>query len=103
MESTIPRASVMAKPLIVPVPLRYRTAAAINVVILPSITAESALPKPILMASRTFLPAAISSLIRVKIMTLASTAIPTERMIPAIPGSVSVTSRPFRKQSIAAT
>ena len=42
------------------------------------------------MAVLTVLPAAISSLILANVITFASTAIPIERMIPAIPGSVSV-------------
>ncbi len=48
------------------------------------------------MPERTVFPVANSSLILVKIITLASTAIPTDKIIPAIPGSVSVTSKIFR-------
>ena len=50
MESTIPIASVAAKPLTVPEPLQNRTAAAIRVVTFPSMIAESALAKPALIA-----------------------------------------------------
>ena len=92
MESTIPIASVLAKPLTVPEPRKYRTAAAIRVVMFPSRIADSALEKPALIADFTLCPRPISSLIRVKMITFASTAIPTERMIPATPGSVSVIS-----------
>ncbi len=92
MDKRIPIASVVANPFTVPEPSRYSTAAAISVVTLPSTIADSALLKPVLIAERTVLPTAISSLIRVKMMTLASTAIPMERMMPAMPGSVSVTS-----------
>ena len=45
-ESIIPMASVWAKPLIVPEPRKYSTAAAISVVTLPSTIAESAFSKP---------------------------------------------------------
>ena len=48
--------------------------------------------KPIFIEELTVLPVAISSRIRAKIMTFASTAIPILKMIPAIPGSVSVIS-----------
>ena len=42
-------------------------------------------------------------MIRVKMMTLASTAIPMDRMIPAIPGRVSVTSKAAKRMMISAT
>ena len=93
IETTIPIPSVMAKPLITPEPRKYSTIAAIRVVTLPSTIADVALLYPSLMEERTVLPVAISSRIRVKMMTFASTAIPTERMIPAIPGRVSVISK----------
>jgi len=50
MDNTIPMASVEAKPLTVPEPLQNSTPAAINVVTLPSMMADSALLKPDLMA-----------------------------------------------------
>ena len=96
METMIPIAKVLANPLIVPLPRQKRTAAAISVVTLPSMIAERALLYPLLMAVLTFLPAVISSRIRAKIITFASTAIPMESRIPAMPGSVSVTSKPLR-------
>ena len=46
--------------------------------------------KPSSIADLTERPLASSSLIRSKISTLASTAIPIVRMIPAIPGKVKV-------------
>ena len=61
MESTTDSASVMAKPLIVPVPRKPRTAAAIRVVMLPSRMADIALWKPALMDPRTDVPSVISS------------------------------------------
>ena len=92
MDTTIPIASVYAKPLIVPDPRTARTAAAIRVVTFPSMIAERALSKPLLIAILTFLPARSSSRIRAKMITFASTAIPMESRIPAIPGRVRVTS-----------
>ena len=103
MESTIPIASVEAKPFTVPDPLQNRTAAAIKVVTFPSTIAERAFWKPLSMAVFTAFPAPISSLIRVKIMTLASTAIPMDRMIPATPGSVRVTSKDTKRIRISPT
>ena len=73
------------------------TTAAIRVVTLPSTMADRAFWKPILMADFTVLPVAISSRIRAKMITLASTAIPMDRMIPAIPGKVRVISKAFRQ------
>ena len=61
--------------------------------------ADIAFSKPALTAVLTVLPTPNSSLIRVKIMTFASTAIPIDRIIPAIPGSVSVMWSVFRKNS----
>ena len=103
METTIPRASVCAKPLTVPEPMKPSTAAAISVVIFPSRIAESAFWKPIFIEDFTVLPVAISSRIRAKIITLASTAIPIDRIIPAIPGSVRVISKPLSSRIISTT
>ena len=100
MERTTPIANVMANPLTVPEPNTPSTAAAIKVVTLPSTIAESAFLNPISIAAITLLPAAISSRIRAKIITFASTAIPMERIIPAIPGSVSVMSNAQRTNNI---
>ena len=57
--------------------------------------AERAFEKPASIAPLTDEPALSSSLIRANMITLASTAIPTERIIPAIPGSVRVSSNRF--------
>ena len=103
MEITIPSASVCAKPFMVPEPIKPSTAAAISVVILPSRMAERAFWKPILIEDFTVLPVAISSRIRAKIITLASTAIPIDRMIPAIPGRVRVISKPLSSRIISTT
>ena len=74
MEITIPSASVWANPLTVPDPFSPRTSAAINVVTLPSTIADSAFLNPTSIAERTVFPDAISSLIRAKMITFASTA-----------------------------
>ncbi len=91
-EMTILIISVYANPFTVPEPSIISTTAAIKVVIFPSRIADSAFWNPACTALRTDLPAAISSRIRAKITTFASTAIPIPRIIPAIPGSVSVIS-----------
>ena len=90
MERIIPSARVAAKPLMVPLPRTPRTAAAIRVVTFPSTIAEVAFLNPISIADLTVFPFASSSRIRAKMITLASTAIPMDRMIPAIPGRVIV-------------
>ena len=71
IERTIPSASVAANPLILPVPFMLRTAAAMRVVIFPSMIADKALLYPSLTAVRVFFPAPISSFIRVNIITFA--------------------------------
>ena len=76
------------------------TNAAIRVVMFPSRIADIAFLKPISIADATVLPLASSSLIRAKIITSASTAIPIERMIPAIPGSVSVISNALIRSTV---
>ena len=55
---------------------------------------DSALLKPSFIASFCDLPLAISSLIRSKIRTFASTDIPIVNTIPAIPGKVRTAPRP---------
>ncbi len=102
MESTIPKIRVCANPLMEPLPKINRTSAAIRVVMLPSKIAERALSKPIFSEDFTVFPVASSSRIRAKMITLASTAIPMERMIPAIPGNVRVISNPFNNRTIRA-
>ena len=102
IDNATPIASVMANPFTVPEPSTPSTAAAISVVIFPSKIADIAFLNPVSIALATERPAAISSLIRAKIITFASTAIPIERIIPAIPGSVSVISNASNIASIRA-
>ncbi len=61
------------------------------VVMLQSNTARKAFLKPALVAAPMVLPAATSSRMRAKMSTLASTAIPSVRIMPAMPGKVMVT------------
>ena len=103
MDNAIPRASVSAKPFTVPEPINQRTPAAISVVIFPSRIADWAFLKPVSIADLTVFPFASSSRILAKMITLASTAIPMERMIPAIPGKVNVISKPFNRIMIIST
>ena len=99
MEITTPSPRVMAKPLMLPVPKQNSTAEAIIVVILESKIVVKAREKPASMDSRNVLPLRYSSLKCSKISTLASTAIPMDRIIPATPGKVRVASRSFRANS----
>ena len=62
--------------------------AVIRVVTWESTMVHRALPKPPSILDRTGLPRAYSSLIRSNIKTLASTAMPMESTMPAIPGRV---------------
>ena len=63
---------------------------------LPSKIADIAFWKPIFIDVWTDFPVAISSRIRANTITFASTAIPMPRIIPAIPGSVSVISNKYK-------
>ena len=82
---------VMAKPLMEPAPKIISTTPAMMVVMLESRMAVKARLKPLSTEARTVLPALSSSFTRSKMMTLASTAMPMDSTIPAIPGSVSCT------------
>ena len=87
IEVTIPIDRVIAKPFTGPVPIIYKISAVINVVTFASKIVTKALEKPSLIAdcgSFSF----NSSRIRENISTFASTAIPTVKTIPAMPGKV---------------
>ena len=88
--NTIPVNKEYAKESKEPEPKIIKINATINTVILPSNTAAKELEKPEAMADTTLLPDLISSLIRSEEITFASTPIPMDRMIPAIPFKVSV-------------
>ena len=85
-----PAIKTIAKPFTGPVPTAYKMSAVINVVIFESTIVVKALSYPFLTASFIVLPLSFSSLIRSKINTFASTAIPIINTRPAIPGRVSV-------------
>ena len=90
MLRTMPRLKVTANPLIGPLPKKNKITAANNVVTFESKIVTKARLNPASIEARRVFPARNSSLNRSKINTLASTAIPMDKMIPAIPGSVSV-------------
>ena len=87
-----PIESVTAKPFIGPVPNINNIIDAISVVIFASNMVTIDFLKPISKACILFLSSFNSSLILSKIRTFASTAIPTVKIIPAIPGKVKVAS-----------
>ena len=85
-----PIARLTANPFTGPLPKYIRITAQSSVVKLPSSTAEKAFSYPRLTALANVLPAFSSSRMRSKTSTLASTAMPRVRMIPAMPGMVIV-------------
>ena len=99
-EVPIPMRSVVAKPLMGPVPKTKRINAVSPVVIFASKIEDKALLNPSAIALRTPFPLLSSSRTRSKINTLASTEIPIVNTIPAIPGKVSTAPRPARIPNI---
>src|SRR5262249_29593367 len=87
MEVAIPSISTTAKPLIGPLPSVQSTTPAIRVVTFESKIAEKALSKPARIAAWGVPLLRTASRMRWKTSRWASTAIPTVRMMPAIPGS----------------
>ena len=92
MEQIIPMLSVVAKPLIGPEPIKDNTNAVNKVVKLASKIVIKALSYPEFIDAKIDFPILFSSLIRSKIITLASTVIPIVNNNPAIPGSVKTAS-----------
>ena len=88
-----PNPNVIENPLMGPEPMKKRIIAAIKVVTLASNIALKAWEKPVSIELIFDLPNNCSSLILSKIRTFASTAIPTVKAIPAIPGNVKVASK----------
>ena len=84
--------NVVAKPLIGPDPINDNTHAVINVVTLASNIVIKALLYPVVIADLILLLIVNSSLIRSKIIILASTVIPIVNNKPAIPGKVKTAS-----------
>ena len=87
IEVTIPIDRVIAKPFTGPVPIIYKISAVINVVTFASKMVTKALEKPSLMADWGSFSFNYSRILE-NISTLASTAIPTVKTIPAMPGKV---------------
>ena len=85
---TTPIPSVIANPRIGPVPSSSRISAVISVVMFASSSVDKDFSKPERTAASGDFPVRRSSLMRSKMITLASTVMPIVRMIPAIPGSV---------------
>ena len=92
----IPIPRVTAKPFIGPDPRKNKIIAAISVVIFASKIVVLDFVYPASKAIIGFFSFLVSSLIRSKIKTFASTAIPTVKIIPAIPGKVNVASNKVR-------
>ncbi|OPZ57006.1 MAG: hypothetical protein BWY87_01719 [Deltaproteobacteria bacterium ADurb.Bin510] len=91
MLTATPSASTKAKPFTGPEPKLPRKKQVIRVQALESRIDGNARLKPASMPARSVLPSFSSSLRRSKIRMFASTAMPIERMKPAMPGRVSVT------------
>ncbi len=91
MLSNIPMLKVKAKPLIKLVPNQKRIKATIKVVIFPSLIEGQLLLNPSIKETLKLFSCFISSLILEKIKTLASTAMPIERIKPPMPAKVKVT------------
>ena len=101
MEIKIPTPRVTAKPWMLGVPKKYKIAVVIKLETLESRILSHARAKPSSTALWISLPARISSLVRSKIKMLASTAMPTDKIKPAIPAKVKVTgARPLAKIKI---
>ena len=93
-ELTIPIARVVANPRTALDPKKIRTTAAIIVVMFESKIVHRAFENPVETAFFGSTPALSSSLILSNMITLASTAIPTERIRPAMPVYVRVDPNP---------
>ena len=96
-ETIMPIKRVTAKPLTGPVARAYSTRPIRNVVTFASVITDNAFEKPSSSAKSPLFPDLYSSFILSKIITFASTAIPIERIKPAIPGSVKVILRLLNK------
>jgi len=98
-----PIPNTKANPLIKLVPNQKRMTAVMMLEIFESRIASHARLNPSSTASRRFSRSPSSSFRRSKIRTFASTAIPIERINPAIPAAVRVTGTSLNNASITAT
>ncbi len=101
-DTMTPMPSVNAKPLISDVPNQKSMSAVMKFEIFESRIENQAREKPNFTASLMVRPARSSSLIRSKISTFASTAIPIDMMNPAIPAAVRVTGMSLKSAKIIA-
>ena len=92
-EITVPISSISAKPFTPAVATANRTSAVMQVTTFASRIVWKPFAYPVAIPARTDFPARTSSLIRSKTTTFASAATPIVRIMPAKPGSVSVTLR----------
>ena len=92
----IPTPKVTEKPFTGPDPIKNKMNAAIRVVMFASKIVVLDFVYPASKAIIGFFSFLVSSFIRSKIKTFASTAIPTVKIIPAIPGKVYVASNKVR-------
>ena len=94
-EIATPIASTRAKPMMIVAPncwpKKYSTAHVIKVDVFESRIEGQARSSPARIAAAMVLPLRSSSFMRSKIRMLASTAMPTDRMNPAMPANVNVT------------
>src|SRR3989338_2160735 len=91
IDTNMPIPKVIAKPLITELPNHVRMPAVMSDEMLESRMEVQARLNPSSTAAVSSFPARNSSLSRSKISTLASTAMPTDKIKPAMPASVSVT------------
>src|SRR3989344_7008113 len=96
MLTTIPSPKVSAKPLIRLEPNQYKITEVIKLDTFESRMESHARIKPSSIAKPSVLPARNSSFMRSNIKMLASTAIPMERINPAVPAAERVTGRSLK-------
>ena len=96
----IPTPKVRAKPFIILVPIQKRMPAVIKLEMLESLIDNHARLNPSEMTDCKFFPFFNSSFILSNIKILASTAMPTDKMNPAMPAAVKVTGMSLNKARI---
>ncbi len=103
-ETQTPMARTSAKPMMMVAPncwpKKYSTPQVMSVEVFESRIEGQARSSPERIAAASVLPLRSSSFMRSKIRMLASTAIPSERMKPATPASVSVTGMSLKMASV---
>ena len=100
IDTSTPKSKVIANPFTNPVPNQIKINDVIIDEILLSRMLGQARRNPSSIPLRMLRPFLISSFVRSKIKIFASTAIPTERMNPAIPASVKVIDQGVTEESL---